>query len=1696
MVVHAILLGIEILNVAFCKRRNVHYFVQLMYLDPRASNWIKISDMNRGKYYRNKYGGKSRHQSGNARNNRESEGGDHEHNNETHHALSNIHQTQNWKQLSNLLKSIDHKSYGAYHELEKTFIFEPFDQDDSYADLNTKNYHPLSFTLHFDHIQGDAYANPSRAHVRIPSSMACMPKDLYDMNIRNVALCDYLTRKLADAVQQAGVDAKASSSSWHSTKRGDLSIMKPSQHVLKRTIVAIENDGTVEMRFQINLPARGRSICGEWARTILVETLPHLIYRTLIFTSLEASHVLAHIHSVEDQEALRNKLSAAGLVAFIRNGAILPRKSGCSDLPLDADTAIPFASPSTMETSFELPNCGKVTGMGIPKGVTLFVGGGYHGKTTVLRVLEVGIYNHVPSDGREFVVIDGNAVKIRAEDARSIVNCDIRPFINNLPFIQDTSSFSTKDASGSTSQAAFIMEALEVGATTLLIDEDTCATNFMIRDWKMQQLVASDKEPITPFISKVRSLFTERKVSTILVMGGAGDYFSVADRVIMMDSYRPIDVTERAKAIAEEQCQISQSKNFGNVTHRLPLSHGFQPNGKIVTRTLHRIQFGNEDLELAALEQLVEVGQTRAIADAIVTLSAEMDGQRSLSQLLESFEEKLEKDHSPDFISSMRKPGFYSRPRKLEVSCGSHQSSANCSLSTGKMSLGNAVEGELFQIHPFGRAHRFLFLATWQSHAEMSAEASQKTLGPLVALLKHHDRRMAITEEKKPKGLSKCDAEASKLLQAPDANNALPSDLMEMALQQANDHLDRLESLDKEVESLHGDHQPMERLRGKLRRRNELLDVICRSYYHDVIVVKEELRRQQSIQSSPHSSAFKTLMRTRKMTEAFSAKQNGMATMDNLAPESFLSSIPSVDLRGVLPLFAPADSMLKVNPCDLCGGTIELLHGETREMIQLREECHRANDQVREWRDNANLVAKEKTELRDLAEALEKSSEMTKMEVEVATKQLHIFEERDQQQNASLTELRQQLERAMIDRERLHGDIGRIAGGYDDTLMLLKAERVELEALKRETKVLGERYAQLQSDHNVQGFQYQTSLQSLDRAETTLRETQIRLEEYEKVAEAAEISLQSVQRELRNSTLQNEELKKTRDGNSEMCQVLQEENNKYKRRMDELQKNFGKLGMLKGNADMATWDIEGSVEAGLLGRPATYQPADNKPGDRSLYMNLMDRDQVTALGRDAVGPIEDAEDDESFRAYCKQLESYLTEIENLRTAHQDQQKVIRELEQSKELLQNRLEETTSANESLTASVDNLSVRLEQEHTTMNELREKLQLSITDSKRENEYDTARLRIVDQFVRSICDQLHGLTQNAQFLKSISFEKPNLDEKVEALTLMSDAKGTKRFTALTPELLQRKKELRKKVVYDKALKQFRQECSGFAQVIALELKRLMERNTQLNQLLELATLKLEDAKNARNEVETKLLRRWREYETEVLKRAKLEKELDLVVQKLDEMTRLRDVESMDHIALKQEHHQLQNDHARLVGSFAKASRALEKTSASKKNAKEKLLALEGSTQALISERDRLAKALKTIQDEAAYKLRTKRSVETDTMIVYAEKTMQTDAWKPEGLVLRQRNAINQTPQRYLGNTTMLIAYPTTRSPLNEVDTTMKLSRMRETISINPSDSWPSSTHSRPLTAICSSTTRNEMSKVRSQPQIKLRGISKSKS
>lgn len=501
-----------------------------------------------------------------------------------------------------------------------------------------------AFRLSVDRCQSDPFAPPTRMHVVLSGAVAGFPPESYSTPSRAVALADYLARMFVHAAKAAGDDQRVESGGWQGKKGGEITMEPPGQHVLARTNVMIDvrGGGGVEARFTVALPARGRSIEGQWCSKILLERLPDLVARSLLFSSLDAAHLRAHILSVEDQDVLRSLLPAAGLVGFVRNGAILPRKSGHLDLPMDAATALPFKSPPSLEREVALPNAGKIRGMGVPKGITLIVGGGFHGKSTLLQALELGVYNHIPGDGREFVCVNPTAVKVRAEDGRAVTQVNITPFIDNLPFGKPTDSFSTADASGSTSQAANIVEALEVGSDCLLMDEDTCATNFMIRDFRMQLLVSRDKEPITPFLAKVQALYNQQGVSSLLVIGGAGDYFDVATTVIMMDNYEPLDKTAEAKAIAAQYSSNAGSSffaaHFGTLSRRFPIPASLQTEGKVVARGRNKLQYGEEDVDLGGVEQLVEIGQTRAIGFAFQALAKLGSKPTSVRECVEAME--------------------------------------------------------------------------------------------------------------------------------------------------------------------------------------------------------------------------------------------------------------------------------------------------------------------------------------------------------------------------------------------------------------------------------------------------------------------------------------------------------------------------------------------------------------------------------------------------------------------------------------------------------------------------------------------------------------------------------------------------------------------------------------------------------------------------------------------------------------------------------------------------------------------------------------------------------------------------------------------------------------------------------------------------------------------------------------------------
>ncbi len=545
-------------------------------------------------------------------------------------------------ELTRLLRKIDHQGYKRYKEIRGRYRFP-------------------EFTLSIDHVQGDPFAAPTRVCAIVPIQNR-IPETFLSASPEQTAVEDFLGRRFRQVKSgvikgQRGIG-----------KSGLIDIDAGTQKVLKRSAVVITGS-EIEFRFVLGLPAAGRTILAREAIAMLTTEIPAIIRGTM---RIPREALKRFVHSVADQEALRNALVKKGLVAFVADGAVLPRRSGVDDRPLT--DGIPFTSPESLRTTLRTPHSGDVRGMGIPRGVTLIVGGGFHGKSTLLNALQEGIYNHIPGDGREKVVILPGAVKIKASDGRYIEKVNISPFIHDLPFGKDTLAFSTDNASGSTSQATGIMEALEAGCQALLMDEDTSATNFMIRDERMQRLVPKGKEPITPFVDKVRQLYTDHGISTILVMGGSGDYFDVADTVIMMDTYQPRNMTNEAKEIVQHyptRRLAEGGETFGKIRHRVPVKSSFNPSRgkrdvKIDAKGLHTILFGHTRIDLNDMEQLVDISQTRAIGYLIhYAAQRYFNGQITLAEALNKVYEDLS-DKGLDVLTPYR-AGNLAMPRKLEV---------------------------------------------------------------------------------------------------------------------------------------------------------------------------------------------------------------------------------------------------------------------------------------------------------------------------------------------------------------------------------------------------------------------------------------------------------------------------------------------------------------------------------------------------------------------------------------------------------------------------------------------------------------------------------------------------------------------------------------------------------------------------------------------------------------------------------------------------------------------------------------------------------------------------------------------------------------------------------------------------------------------------------------------------------------------
>lgn len=571
--------------------------------------------------------------------------------------------------LQTILKNIDHRGYPAYKDTKGSYSFG-------------------SYVLSIDHVQGDPFASPSKVSIHIPGKGAGFPMEYYGQRDRRAALQDYLLRLFRREVDKYNFKAKGSG------KSGLMSVSRPGQEVLERTACELDGaTGDLVVRLEIGFPANGRTICSMELIKILFDFLPKCAQDVLYYKRLDKKEVEEVMFLADDRRYIRDKLDELGLIAFVANGSVLPRESGISDKPMK--DSIPFVSPRSMEIELELPHKGKIKGMGIGKGITLIVGGGYHGKSTLLKALELGVYDHIAGDGREYVITEASAVKIRAEDGRCVKKDDISMFVNNLPNGKETRNFYTEDASGSTSQAANVVEAIESGSSLLLIDEDTCATNFMVRDELMQRVVHREKEPITPFIERARYLYEKKGISCVIVAGSSGAYFHIADCIVQMDNYVPQEITALAKEEAAkypvlllpdaepeepDYRRMPTAGHGGNVQERG--NHHYRGRGrgkaendrggddrvKIKGMGKEAVSLNKETIDLRYVEQLADGEQVITLGYLLAYAQVNLfNGTNSIQSVIDTLMNMIEEKGLASVVSGNYLPSGLALPRRQEI---------------------------------------------------------------------------------------------------------------------------------------------------------------------------------------------------------------------------------------------------------------------------------------------------------------------------------------------------------------------------------------------------------------------------------------------------------------------------------------------------------------------------------------------------------------------------------------------------------------------------------------------------------------------------------------------------------------------------------------------------------------------------------------------------------------------------------------------------------------------------------------------------------------------------------------------------------------------------------------------------------------------------------------------------------------------
>lgn len=541
----------------------------------------------------------------------------------------------------------NNKPFQAYQDLAGTYRFD-------------------RFVLYLDAIQPEPVAGPTRARVRVDQAEARIPPALWATPARKVALEDFLLRAVAEAIR------RHVRTRW-TGRIAPLAVDVGGQAVLPRSACTVAEDW-IEVRIAVGLPVEGRKALARAAIPLFFEELPAVVEAGLIWPHLDGEAGRRFVETVEDYLALRAQLPALGLVAFLGDGAVLPRETPWGDGPLRGGLAQPLRAPDELAVTVTLPHRGAVRGLGIPRGVTLVTGGAFAGKSTLLAAVARGVYPHVPGDGRELVATVPDAVALRAEPGRRIERVDVSALVRTMPGRFDTTALSTDRAGGTLSVAASLVEALEVGTGLLLFDEDDLPAAFLTRDARMQALVPAPRDPLVRLVDVVRPLWEDLGISSVVATAGLGDFLDVADTVLVMEGFQPQAATAAARHAATWPARRAPERPaMAAPAPRCPLPRGFNGlRGRRVVSELRgrgTLSLGRESVDLTGLSQCVDPAQARAAGDAILYAldKGYVDGAASVAEILARLFADLDAGGLAILAAGGREPGSHALPRPYEV---------------------------------------------------------------------------------------------------------------------------------------------------------------------------------------------------------------------------------------------------------------------------------------------------------------------------------------------------------------------------------------------------------------------------------------------------------------------------------------------------------------------------------------------------------------------------------------------------------------------------------------------------------------------------------------------------------------------------------------------------------------------------------------------------------------------------------------------------------------------------------------------------------------------------------------------------------------------------------------------------------------------------------------------------------------------